>query len=106
VFLFQSKQQHTFSDRDWSPDVCSSDLNRGVAPSAIQWRSSDKGVVRVSPLGVITAVGGGRAEIVASGFLQEIRVPITVHKAVARSEERRVGRQYLSKCCNETRDKD
>ncbi|MBI4499891.1 MAG: PD40 domain-containing protein [Gemmatimonadetes bacterium] len=56
--------------------------NRPLPPTNIQWRSSDENVVRVSPFGVVSAVAGGRAEVVASGFLQELRVPVSVHKAV------------------------
>src|SRR5712664_4338017 len=29
IFFFSSRRRHTRSDRDWSADVCSSDLNRG-----------------------------------------------------------------------------
>ena len=29
VFVFSSRSRHTTSDRDWSSDVCSSDLRRG-----------------------------------------------------------------------------
>jgi Tol biopolymer transport system component len=56
--------------------------NRAIASSLLQWRSSDDNVARVSPFGVVTAVGGGRAEIIASGFLQEARISVTVHKAI------------------------
>src|SRR5206468_5319287 len=30
-FFFSSRRRHTRSDRDWSSDVCSSDLARGLA---------------------------------------------------------------------------
>src|SRR5437868_8560666 len=33
IFFFSSRRRHTRSKRDWSSDVCSSDLN-GVVPSA------------------------------------------------------------------------
>src|SRR3989440_9365437 len=33
VFLFSSRRRHTRSDRDWSSDVCSSDLK----PPAAMW---------------------------------------------------------------------
>ncbi len=56
--------------------------NRVLSPNSFQWRSSDESVARVSPFGVVTAVGGGRVEIIASGFLQEIRLPVNVHKQV------------------------
>src|SRR5216683_839507 len=31
-FFFSSRRRHTRSDRDWSSDVCSSDLRLGVQP--------------------------------------------------------------------------
>src|SRR5216683_6268165 len=31
-FFFSSRRRHTRSDRDWSSDVCSSDLNRHRLP--------------------------------------------------------------------------
>jgi len=32
-FFFSSRRRHTRSDRDWSSDVCSSDLRRYARPS-------------------------------------------------------------------------
>jgi Tol biopolymer transport system component len=46
----------------------------------IQWRSSDSAVATVSSSGVVRARAAGRAEIVASGFGQERRVGVTVHR--------------------------
>jgi uncharacterized protein YjdB len=46
----------------------------------IQWRSSDSTVAVVSPSGVVRARAAGRAEIVATGFAQERRVSVTVHR--------------------------
>src|SRR2546421_5449790 len=31
LFFFSSRRRHTRSDRDWSSDVCSSDLNSRIA---------------------------------------------------------------------------
>ena len=56
--------------------------NRRIPPTAVQWRSTNDNVARVTPFGVVTAVSGGRADIVVTGFLQEIRAPVTVHRAV------------------------
>src|SRR5699024_1239386 len=47
VFFFSSRRRHTRSKRDWSSDVCSSDLVEGL--------------VRRSGAGVLTAAGGGTA---------------------------------------------
>src|SRR5206468_7199318 len=55
-FFFSSRRRHTRSDRDWSSDVCSSDLLFGSAPA---WRVS-----RIDPntalRGASTAWGRGR----------------------------------------------
>ena len=48
--------------------------------SGIQWRSSDTAVVRVGPTGILMARAPGRAEIVATGFGQEGRVGVMVHR--------------------------
>lgn len=56
--------------------------NRPLSPRSLVWRSTDPAVVTVSPLGVATAVKAGKAEIVASGFGQENRLPVTVHRPV------------------------
>jgi len=56
--------------------------NRRIPVTSVQWRSTDESVARVTPFGVVTAVAGGRGEIVITGYLQEIRAPIVVHRAV------------------------
>src|SRR5216683_8323128 len=35
-FFFSSRRRHTRSDRDWSSDVCSSDLSRGGEPPELR----------------------------------------------------------------------
>jgi TolB protein len=49
----------------------------------LQWRSSDPAIVRIGNDGIVHAMAPGRAEVVASGFLQEHRVPVVVHREVA-----------------------
>jgi len=56
--------------------------NRPLAPNWLVWRSSNPGVVHVSPLGVITGRAAGQAEIIATGFGQESRLTVTVHRPV------------------------
>lgn len=43
------------------------DPNCGLAPYAIQWKSLDPGLATVTQAGVVTAIGQGRARIVAVG---------------------------------------
>src|SRR2546421_2193313 len=40
MFFFSSRRRHTRSDRDWSSDVCSSDLNLDIAQVQVQNRVS------------------------------------------------------------------
>ncbi len=56
--------------------------NRPLAPNWLVWRSTNPSVVHVSPLGVVTGRSGGEAEIVATGFGQESRISVTVHRQV------------------------
>jgi uncharacterized protein YjdB len=56
--------------------------NRPVSSRRLIWRSTNDAVARISPIGVVTGVTGGDAEIVATGFGQEGRVRVTVHRPV------------------------
>lgn len=56
--------------------------NRLVPPRSLQWGSSNRNVATVTPLGVVTAIAGGQAELVVVGFGQERRLPVTVHREV------------------------
>src|SRR2546428_9821480 len=67
-FFFSSRRRHTRSDRDWSSDVCSSDLT-GVT---------------------LTGQGFGSETTVTFGG---VRGPVTS----VRSEERRVGKECRSR---------
>ena len=66
-----------------SIDVVVSDQeNRRIEPRYFTWQSTDPNVAVVTPLGVVTAIQGGETEIVATGFGEQRRIPLTVHKAV------------------------
>src|SRR5204862_3380542 len=70
IFFFSSRRRHTRSLRDWSSDVCSSDLV-ALAPfelSPPEWRERD----------ILT-----QAELNSTGIVQPFE----------RSEERRVGKE-------------
>src|SRR2546428_10145405 len=84
-FFFSSRRRHTRSDRDWSSDVCSSDLQalprRAERGGAVRGRDGDGEVALVLVevlLGVEDLLGGG-------GWV-----------AVGRSEEGRVGEEGRS----------
>jgi Tol biopolymer transport system component len=55
---------------------------RPVENRWLTWGTSDPDIVTVSPLGVVTAISAGQAEIGASGLRQELRLPVRVHRAV------------------------
>jgi WD40-like Beta Propeller Repeat/Bacterial Ig-like domain (group 2) len=48
--------------------------------AGLQWQTSDTGVVRVGPTGLVSARVPGRAEVVATGFGQERRASVLVHR--------------------------
>src|SRR5699024_11254574 len=94
-FFFSSRRRHTRSKRDWSSDVCSSDLQVGEQ------------VVEAFCLGIqqLRAAGGDRIEFLTR-FVDEVRRgpdrrqrgPQLVRdvRDELRSEERRVGKECES----------
>ena len=56
--------------------------NRRIEPRYFTWQSTNPNVAVVTPLGVVTAIQGGETEIVATGFGEQRRIPVAVHKAV------------------------
>src|SRR5690606_40116635 len=73
-FFFSSRRRHTRFSRDWSSDVCSSDLNRPPAsPSVVDRSSLPPPVV---PPGVLHGSAAALREFMPSGrlrFLQRSR---------------------------------
>ncbi|MEP6474805.1 MAG: Ig-like domain-containing protein [Gemmatimonadota bacterium] len=58
--------------------------NRRLPASTLVWRTSDSTIVTIEAAGLIRAVGSGQATILASGFLQDVRLTITVRPQIAR----------------------
>src|SRR5690606_39402474 len=81
LFFFSSRRRHTRFSRDWSSDVCSSDLTRAryeqlmaSAPSQLDWSR-------------------GMSHFTLMTEMYRDRRPLLPHLAVpSRSEERRVGK--------------
>src|SRR3712207_9480244 len=73
VFFFSSRRRHTRYWRDWSSDVCSSDL-----PGVLRKMTS-------------------RFHSVSSGSVCSTPGPNSPRKRVSRSEERRVGKECRSR---------
>src|SRR3989440_5310042 len=89
VFFFSSRRRHTRSDRDWSSDVCSSDL-RARNGARRRLRLLPAPARRDRPAGGAQNAAGGRAipRAGAAAGARGIR---------GRSEERRVGKECRSR---------
>src|SRR5699024_11755563 len=79
VFFFSSRRRHTRSKRDWSSDVCSSDLG------AAAWKLSPDSLT-------VTGESGTQLQ---SQWYQVISQPQGMERQ--RSEERRVGKEGRSR---------
>src|SRR5207248_7138452 len=87
-FFFSSRRRHTSSYGDWSSDVCSSDLPD--APAVV--------VRQTSTAGSTTLRSRPSIRVVLYAFSQGVRVAITGTSCHgARSEERRVGKEWRSR---------
>jgi uncharacterized protein YjdB len=51
-----------------------------VIHGLVNWRSTDTSVAAVGPSGIVRGRAAGQAEIIATGFSQERRVPVVVHQ--------------------------
>src|SRR5699024_11944795 len=81
-FFFSSRRRHTRSKRDWSSDVCSSDLDHAVFMLAVQlFRPLDGAAHPLAPLGEHDLRPERRKQLAA----------------LHRSEERRVGKECRSR---------
>src|SRR2546421_5327078 len=91
-FFFSSRRRHTRSDRDWSSDVCSSDLNG--APVADAKTPAWNGMFFVYDR-------TGKEMLLTKAILrmraEEKEAPRPSQVAIARSEERRVGKECRSR---------
>src|SRR5699024_11959430 len=91
VFFFSSRRRHTRSKRDWSSDVCSSDLAEVVDAAAARLR--DGGTVHYFGAGTPGRLAVlDAAELQPTFSLEPGRVVAHIAGG-ARSEERRVGKE-------------
>src|SRR5207245_8702583 len=80
-FFFSSRRRHTRCYRDWSSDVCSSDLGEAQLAGAERVEAvGSSGVVVVDPVEAVGLVAGAARAVGA-------------RRAEVRSEERRVGKE-------------
>src|SRR2546428_2840413 len=93
LFFFSSRRRHTRSDRDWSSDVCSSDLWRSATPvEQIGQRVLERQVFEPRVADRQGSLGGEGAD-----QLLVPRVERDDRAVLARSEERRVGKECRSR---------
>src|SRR5204863_5822308 len=86
VFFFSSRRRHTRSLRDWSSDVCSSDLTGGIIAGA--------GVPGTRPrAGPADDAAGAPVIVPGTGVAALVVADAVAPLVVARSEERRVGKE-------------
>src|SRR5438105_12868701 len=92
-FFFSSRRRHTRSTRDWSSDVCSSDLRRStVATGAIL-----DGPPMVERLCQLLAVDLDPLTLEAHQAVRRGEQFLKLLLAQRRSEERRVGKECRSR---------
>src|SRR2546421_3962790 len=94
-FFFSSRRRHTRSDRDWSSDVCSSDLPEGHPAQARlgkEYLERRKALEHPGQDQLCNAYRGSQAKI---GDPFQERPPDASHHL--RSEERRVGKECRSR---------
>src|SRR5690606_40938937 len=87
-FFFSSRRRHTRFSRDWSSDVCSSDL---VAVSTNAERVAEFGIDTANMFGFWDWVGGRYSFDSAVGLA--LMLSIGADGFRQRSEERRVGKE-------------
>src|SRR2546421_6079785 len=87
-FFFSSRRRHTRSDRDWSSDVCSSDLDRPAGRGLLHFIGRDT----ARPLNAWT-----RRRIFPGAYAPTLAEVTTEIIEPARSEERRVGKECRSR---------
>src|SRR5690606_39482321 len=86
-FFFSSRRRHTRFSRDWSSDVCSSDLP-GIRVAAVAAMGP---AMNEAPVGVFDSGVGGLS--VLREIHQLLPAESLLYVADSRSEERRVGKE-------------
>src|SRR5699024_12805612 len=102
LFFFSSRRRHTRSKRDWSSDVCSSDLSalfcKGASVVSPIRSSCDKNRLWISAMEISVTLmfrkpGVFHATSYEMSTASVERLPVQGQNASVRSEERRVGKE-------------
>src|SRR5699024_11533421 len=91
LFFFSSRRRHTRSKRDWSSDVCSSDLSLVSRALSITVNHLDHPVASHSPISSRSAPLLLTHSHSTSGQLRQLDTTLSSFSPPKRSEERRVG---------------
>src|SRR5690606_40333935 len=92
-FFFSSRRRHTRFSRDWSSDVCSSDLTCPMVSA----HNKNKGGRQVNKIGVAGAAVAVVAILIGGRYTANVQVQVQEPELPARSEERRVGKECRSR---------
>src|SRR3989440_3025236 len=90
-FFFSSRRRHTRSDRDWSSDVCSSDLTH------VLWETCGWGGQPPSCRCMAPSHARPRSMLCGSPWSTDCARSARTVGSVDRSEERRVGKECRSR---------
>src|SRR5690606_39297288 len=94
-FFFSSRRRHTRFSRDWSSDVCSSDLLDLFDKHKVMFKSATEPYETTSAIGrLFVSIVGSLAQWERENMIE--RVKMAMEKR-ARSEERRVGKECRSR---------
>src|SRR5439155_17551543 len=96
IFFFSSRRRHTRWPRDWSSDVCSSDLFEGEYPS--YWNEGSEPAGATLSWATDDARSFGRSLKITKGVTSDSAAWISDNMVDywSRSEERRVGKECRS----------
>src|SRR5207247_3003523 len=97
---FSSRRRHTISTRDWSSDVCSSDLHFDRGEAEGDHRIAQLLAAEDVQLGHILAARSGKGFGMSSIYSESIYSMVSGREATSaglRSEERRVGKECRSR---------
>src|SRR5690606_40174985 len=92
-FFFSSRRRHTRFSRDWSSDVCSSDLSMVTDPGSATYAELHRTLVGKNELAWNVADFGASPS--ADPDINRVAFQIAIDGACTdRSEERRVGKEW------------
>src|SRR5690606_40081351 len=96
-FFFSSRRRHTRFSRDWSSDVCSSDLDARFDPRPGYYGTLGDGTLIANCTTIIDAAVGEAARLDGALCIEDVTIRSAANESTVRSEERRVGNERVSR---------